>query len=302
MAAGVRAWLVWLSVLILLLPAAAWSAPKDKNKQDDAKRRRIDDLERQIRAGEQQLHQLKQQESQLNKEVQQLERELPGAKDKLKKAEGELKEADRASDAVRDDLAKHRDAIKSATQSLAEVAERIEKSQPSNTPFGQARAAYLAAKSSYQAKIDEISNSAEYKQAYAEAVASNNRAVLMPAIKKKYLDDNPEVLSLREQLTQAKAAYEKLQQELFARMPEYGRAAQTLDRAKDEEDKAEKGLRDATGKLTAAKRTLAVQQAAVNNMEGALHRDKDTLKKIPGLRDKVAHELERDRRERQQIR
>jgi chromosome segregation ATPase len=227
---------------------------------------------------------------------------LPGAKDKLKKAEGELKEVDRHSDAVRDELAKLRNAIKSAAQSLAEVAERIETSQPSDSPFGQARAACLAAKSEYQAKIDEIGNSTEYKQAYAEAVASNNRAVLMPAIKKRYLDDDPAVVALRERLTQTKAAYEKLQQELFARTPEYGRADQTLDRAKDEENKAEKQLRDATGKLTAAKRALAAQQAAVNNMDGALHRDKDALKKIPGLRDKLARQLENDRRERQRIR
>jgi chromosome segregation ATPase len=287
--------------VLALACSAAGAQSKDRNRNDELNRRR-DEIDRRIRENERALDALRQQESNLTREVDRLERELPTVEQRVKQSENDAKEADRATDAVRAEINQHREAVKAASQQLAEVGKRIEDSQPSGSPFAQARNAYLAAQSAYQQKTDEVTASAEYRQAYESAVASANRAVLMPQVRKQYLDENPAIVALRDQVTATKAPYLKLQEELMASNSQYAGAVQAAERVRSDEARAEKQLRELAATLTTAKRAAAKTRTEMAAMETALHRDRDALKKIPNMRERLQRQIENDRLDRQRLR
>ena len=202
---------------------------------------------------------------------------------------------------MRSKLAQCRDGVKTATQNLADVATRVEEGQPTAAPFALARTAYLTARSEHQQLLDQITNSPQYKDAYAQAVASSNRTVLMPQVKRQYIDENADVVRLRTRWPRPKRPTRSCSKMCSAATPT-GFASKAVDEAKAEEDRSEKELRDATAKLTGSKRLVATAQAGVNAMEAALRNDREAIKRIPHMHNQLNRQIDNDRRERQRLR
>jgi len=254
---------------------------------------------REIHQDQRRLNELERDQSRLNQQIEHLEKSLPSARDSLKKSQDELHTHDGKLDKVRDayDAAKLK--VKQSTEQLAAIVKQVEDSQPSTSPFAQAKAAYLAAKEAYDQAVDRVANSPNYQAAYQQATAADDRATLLPAVRKKWIDENPDVAQAQGKAAAAKAIYERLLSELLHKSPQWVQANDVLEQAKKAESEREKELRSVSAKVAALKKSVEQMQADVKKKDASLERDRSELrktsKKIDALRDEIRRDRNRNR-------
>jgi hypothetical protein len=106
-------------------------------------------------------------------------------------------------------LQKAKDDLKEARAALKTLESEIEDGQPADSPFGQARAALVAAEKQYAAAREAALNSAEYKDKFEQAKATDDTAVLA-TLRKDTLDGDANVQDSLAKLKQARSTYEPL--------------------------------------------------------------------------------------------
>jgi type I site-specific restriction-modification system R (restriction) subunit len=111
-------------------------------------------------------------------------------------------------------LQKAKDDLKEARKALKALETEIVDGQPADSPVGQAHAAFLAADKQYKAAQDEALNTAEYKEKFEQAKATDDTAVLA-TLRKDTLDNDANVQAALATLRQARGAYEPLRSKLL---------------------------------------------------------------------------------------
>jgi chromosome segregation ATPase len=275
-----------VAALWILSPAVATAAESKKEKQRD---------KRELQKDQARLDALEREEKDLKTQVARLEKQLPAARSQLDKLESEARSIDKQLSATRREAEQARDAARDAKRLLAAVVKRIEESQPSDSPFGKARAAYLAARAEQTAAIEAIENSPEYQA--ARKTAGQSSANVLPQMRTKWIDGNPAVVAARKQLAEAKEVYEKLLDELLRKDSTWQRTSRDEERARDRETDAEKRLNGLASLNAKSDRALGAARAAVKQMESALSKAKHELKGIPAKKEALRREIDRDRRD-----
>lgn len=283
---SMRALVLALVALGLSFPTAAAAAESKKEKQRD---------KRELQKDQARLDALEREEKDLKSQVGKLEKQLPGARGQLDKLESEARVIDKQLAATRREAEQARDAARDAKRLLADVVKRIEEVQPADSPFGQARAAYLAARAEQTAAIEAIENSPEYQA--ARKAAAQSSATVLPQMRTKWIDQNPEVVAARKKLAEAKEAYEKRLDELLRKDPSWQRTSREEERARDRETDAEKRLNGLATLNMKSDHALGAARSAVKQMESALAKARHELKSIPGKKESLRREIDRDRRD-----
>lgn len=284
-----RVFLIGAAVLALASGAEA-------QRRDDSRYREIQQHEQRIRQGQQRLEALQREESSLNKQVQHLDKQLPKAHDQLKTLRESLREAEAEHRKAKDAAQAAKDAVKSHAKQLDEMEAKIEAAQPAGSAFAKAKTACEETKAAYQKAVDEAQESPGYKAAYQEAMASENKAILLPAVRKKWLDENRTVVETREKMLAAKKAYEDLREPLLAKHPGWVKASEACKKAKDDEQDVARREDQLAGKFATGKKSLARQEAEVREMEATLARARSAVKQIPGHIESLRRQIDNERR------
>jgi predicted RNase H-like nuclease (RuvC/YqgF family) len=281
-----------VAVILVFNSTMAAAANPNKDQQKETQREK-----RELHEDRDRLDALQREETLLRREVERLEKRQPTLRDKLNKLEVEARELDTQLAAARKMAETAKDAAKAAKQALSDVTARIEESQPSNSDFAKARATYLAAKEEYAKSIDQIENSAMYRAAYQQAVDSPERTTLLPQVRKRWLDENPTVVAVRDRLLQSKATYEKLLSVLLHADPGWIKASGEAEEASSQEKDAGQELQTLVKKKASAEQSLAATRADLKSDESKLSYARNALKRIPEKKEALRREIERDRRE-----
>jgi len=111
-------------------------------------------------------------------------------------------------------LQKAKDDLKEARKALQTLQTEIEDGQPADSPFGQAHAAFLAAEKQVAAARENALNSADYKEKFEQAKATDDTATLA-TLRKDTLDADTNVQEGLAKLKEARSAYEPLRTALL---------------------------------------------------------------------------------------
>lgn len=210
--------------LLIGVAVLALTSMAEAQRRDDGRAREIQQHEQRIRQAQQRLEALQREESSLRKEVEHLDKHLPKVRDQVKTDREELHQTEAEHRKTKDAVQAAKDAVKSQAKQLDELEAKIEAAQPIGSTYAKAKVASEATKTAYQKAVDEAEESPEYKVAYQEAMASENKATLLPAVRKKWLDEKPAVVESRQKMLAAKEAYENLREPLLAKNPEWIKA------------------------------------------------------------------------------
>jgi len=262
--------------------------------QDAAKRERQRERD-ELQRDQARLAALEREQKSLQALVDRLEKQLPDARKRLDKLQDDDKSLDKDLAAARSDSDSAGDAAKAAQRLLADLVSRLESSQPAGSAFSQARSQQQAARDARTAAVDAVEKSAEYQAARAEALRSP--AELLPALRKKWIDDNPAVAAASTRLLTAKATYDRLLDELLRGNGEWRKASGELQKARDKAAEKEARLKSLAARHVELNRTLTAARTEVKQMEASLSKAKNELPGLAKKCEQVRREIERDRRD-----
>jgi chromosome segregation ATPase len=282
--------------LLIGIAVLALTSIAEAQRRDDGRYREIQQHEQRIRQAQQRLEALQREESSLRKEVEHLDKHLPKVRDQVKTDREELHQSEAEHRKTKDAVQAAKDAVKSQAKQLDELEAKIEAAQPVGSAYAKAKAASEATKTAYQKAVDEAEESPEYKAAYQEAMASENKATLLPAVRKKWLDEKPAVVESRQKMLAAKEAYENLREPLLAKNPEWIKASEACKKAKDDEQEASRREDQLAGKCASAKKSLARQEAEVKKMEATLEQARNSVRQLPGHIETLRRQIDNQRR------
>ena len=98
-------------------------------------------------------------------------------------------------------------------------------------------------------------------------------------------------------MAEAKEVYEKRLDELLRKDPAWQRTSREEERTRNRETDAEKRLNGLATLNAKSDRALGTARAAVKQMESALSKARHELKSIPGKKEALRREIDRDRRD-----
>ncbi len=285
----------FLAVVLSAMLAAGFSISAEAGKPKKEGKKEQQREKRELHKDQARLDDLEREEKVLRAQVAKLEKELPRARGQLAKLEGDARAIDKDLTATRREAEQARDAARETGRVLADAAKRVEEGQPSGSPFGRARTAYLDARAGQTAAIEAIENSPEYQA--ARKAAAQLSVPPTPPLRTKWIDENPTVVEARKKLAAAKEEYEKLLDELLRKDPAWQRASSDDQRARDRQADADKRLNGLAALNIKSDRALGAARAAVKQMESALSKARNELKGIPKRKEALRREIERDRRD-----
>ncbi len=262
---------VWIRVtaglLIVLTAGVAVAQPRGRDRDRD--RERDDPFRRGAFA--------------MSAQVSDLQREVDSLRTEVQKAEEEYNAAKKQRDAARKGLDKAETTAREAGRRLAEVALRVEETEPKDSTFGRAREASLAARAAYEAAVAKAENAAEYQAAYEQAKGAVDRAGAVHELRKQWIDGNPTVAEASARWRSARSAYETLRDVLFHKNAEWERAAKELAEARRGRDAAQRSPEAiaATQREGVAKRKLAKLEATLKKKAEQLDRLQAAERQMP---------------------
>jgi chromosome segregation ATPase len=233
----------------------------------------------------------------LSAQVSDLQREAESLRTDVQKAEEEYGAAKKQRDAARRGLDKAEAAAREAGRRLAEIALRVEETEPKDSTFGRARAACLAARAAYDAAVARAEQAADYQAAYEQAKSAVDRASAVHDVRKQWIDGNPAVAEASARWRSARAAYEALRDLLLHKNTEWERAAKALAEARKVRDAAQRSpeMMAVVQREGAAKRKLAKLAASLKKKAEQLDRLQAAERQVPPSdpRDHDRHRMRR---------
>ncbi len=276
-------------MVVLLFALASPTEAQDNRRPRENWNQRND---QQIRQAQQRLDAIQREESQLNRQIEQYDKDLPEIRKQLETARDEVRQSESALGDARQSAEQAREAVRAAAKQLGDVEDRIEANLEPTSDVVKAKAAYEAARQTYQQAVENAEKSPEYKAAYEEAQTPASKT----ALRKEWIDRNPAVIAARAKLLEAKKAYEKLRDALFQSQPEWREATEACQKAKAQEQQVVDQIDKLAGQFTAKKKASAHKEAEIKRIESALQQARRTLQQYAAQKLTLERLIENERR------
>ncbi len=286
-----------LAASLLAIPVSVLAADRNEAKAREASR-----LEKAIKNNQKLLETLNRDEMTLKRQVENLDKRLPGARERLESLEKEVAVAKTALSESQKARQQSEKVFQDAKDKFEAITKSVEGTQSETSPFGVARAEYLAAKEALGQTVDKIEDSPEYKQAYERAKASRERLQALPEVRKQFIDKNPKIIEAQADLAGKKSRYEALRVSVLGKDPSWAAASKAFDEAKAHDTETDQKGKEAVVRNAKAANQFTATQKEVKQLEGDLAKANSVLSGIPGRKSALQGEIERDRRARSQIR
>lgn len=217
--------------------------------------------------------------------ISQTQAQLVGAQQVLKVAMTELAACQAAVAGLQGKLESATEASKTSrtevgtnAQHLRELEQQIENSQPKDSPFATAKAAFVEAKEALERDQARVFQSAEYKSKFQEISQGSEKSEKLPKLKEETLKNDLAFQRTRIQFDAARAAYDKERSALLAKNAEWLAANKDAAATRSEQTKAEQMAQahamqkmTANSKLKEATQVAATAQANVQQLTATLH-------------------------------
>lgn len=195
----------------------------------------------------------------LSAEGGELQREVDALRSDAQKANEEYNAAKKEMGAIQKEIEAAEKAAREAGRKLSDVAQQIEDAEPKESPLGQAKGAYLAARAAYEAAVAKAQSSAEFQAADQGARSAVDRAASVRAARKTWIEENPAVADASGKWHAAKSAYDARRDALLHKSAEWQRAAKELAEAKRAREDA---LHSSKGTAVAQREASAKKELA----------------------------------------
>jgi hypothetical protein len=258
-----------LAAVVVLTASAAEAGKKKKG------RNRGGDQQRQAK-----LRALQAKESALRNEIAMLESRIPIAQQMLQNAQNHLGAKMSSVGGARGEVEEVENRVKELSEKLESIALYAEEKQGDDTPWGRAKAAMLKAQEQRDALIQKILDSAAYEAACKEAEKSPERGRLLAAIRKEFIDTNPEVIGARGLAKRAEADYEQVKRDALAKDSHWVGTVEELKRARAQLTEIKTQLSQNSRDQIITRHTVDRMRSALALMQAALVKDKADLSRV----------------------
>jgi len=287
-----RAAVMCLTAGVLLAADAALSAKPPKNNR---RKRAQQARQQRIRENQRRLAALKQQEGALKRQVAYLETQLPLVRSSLQQAEQRLAQEQQHVAEVRSQFDQTAASMRSLSAGMREISQRVESRQPPDSPLAAAAAAYSAARLAYNQTIARIASSPGYQAAYARASEGSEPGSARAVLRKRWIDENPQVVAARQEMLSRQKLYEQALQDALREDSEWLSTAENLQAASKRHAELNAELEKLSRSYRELARAVAQFRAQVQTMEAALPQSKAALNRIPAMRQSLERQIARDR-------
>jgi chromosome segregation ATPase len=188
-----------------------------------------------------------------------LQREVDQLRSDIQKAEQEYSAAKKDRDGIRREIEAAEKSARDAGRELAEITQRLEDEQPRESPFAQAKAAYLAARSAYDAAVAKAESTAEFQEASRAARSAVDPVAAVRALRKQWIDDAPTVAEASAKWRAAKSVYGARRDAMLHKSADWERATKSLAEARRTRDEA---VHSSKGAATARREGNAKKELA----------------------------------------
>jgi chromosome segregation ATPase len=214
--------------------------------------------------------------NELNREASQLQKDVDALKAEVKTDQQEFDKAKKEYDDLKKQVADAEKAVRDAAQKVAQEVEKVEKAQPDDAPLTKLKAAYAAAKETYEKAVEAVEKSTEYQAAYQDAKSSDNRAEALPALRKKWIDGNAAISDARAKAGSAREKYESFRDTVLHKSDAWKDAAEALAAAKKSESEIALKAKTAAQKETAAQAKLSKAKQRLSAEQSKLSKTQST--------------------------
>ncbi|MCE9544871.1 MAG: hypothetical protein K8T25_05050 [Planctomycetia bacterium] len=265
------------------MPVSAADQPSAADRQrihDQQIQQQRNALDNRINAARRQLESSDQQCQQTQSAIPDMQRKVEEARAGALKLRPDVEAAKQEVDKLREQWKQASSELKQAQSNLDAIGDKLEKDQPSSSPLSAARARYESQRKQYQAAVDHVLDSPEYKAAYKQAQDAGEREEAAD-LRSQYLKSSTEVSDLSQKTKAARVEYEALRDKLIRNDSGWQAGGEDVKKAKDAEAAVRKQGTDALRKANEALRRYQTQvnvslrgdnmvkqaQAAVKNYE-----------------------------------
>lgn len=269
---------VVLLVVLVAMTACAGDAFAQKRR---SRNRNRGNSQAQRQAVQQSLAQAKAQAAVAQQALAIASKQVGAAGSAVSAAEGRMTSAGAAFQSAEDDL-------RNAEREVRELEQQIVDSQANDSPFAEARDAMERAKKAYDDQRGKVERAINYKARYEAALASSNKAELLPKLQQELLNHS-DLLRASITFEAARQACEREKAALLAADPSWKAATDATRAAQSTSSKATIELNNSRLKLAGAKddyrlaaKAAVAAQAALAQAQAAIGQLEQQQKRLAG--------------------